>query len=110
MNGASKGTSGEVDLGTVITSHQSLDGYATEKWVEDKEYLTEHQSLDDYDTSAEVNRHFRGLIDADAPIFRSPEYSGASSANVADELVNAWNLLNGPFPFPDAYTPAPDPT
>lgn len=26
MNGASKGTSGVVDLGTVITSHQSLDG------------------------------------------------------------------------------------
>lgn len=29
MNGASKGTSGVVDLGTVITSHQSLDAYAT---------------------------------------------------------------------------------
>lgn len=29
MNGASKGTSGVVDLGTVITEHQSLSAYAT---------------------------------------------------------------------------------
>lgn len=29
MNGTSKGTSGVVDLGTVITSHQSLDNYVT---------------------------------------------------------------------------------
>lgn len=28
MNGASKGTSGVIDLGTVITAHQSLTGYA----------------------------------------------------------------------------------
>ena len=28
MNGVSKGTSGNVDLGTVITEHQSLEGYA----------------------------------------------------------------------------------
>lgn len=34
MNGASKGTSGVVDLGTVITSHQSLSGYATESYVQ----------------------------------------------------------------------------
>ena len=37
MNGASKGTSGVVDLGTVITS---LDGYATQSWVEGKGYKT----------------------------------------------------------------------
>ena len=33
MNGVSKGASGVVDLGTVITSHQSLSGYAKESWV-----------------------------------------------------------------------------
>lgn len=31
MNGASKGTSGVVDLGTVITAHQSLSAYATKQ-------------------------------------------------------------------------------
>lgn len=29
MNGASKGTTGNVDLGTVLTAHQSLTGYYT---------------------------------------------------------------------------------
>lgn len=37
-----------------LTEHQSLDGYATEKWVEDKHYLTEHQSLTDYAKKSEV--------------------------------------------------------
>lgn len=36
MNGVSKGTSGVVDLGTVITSHQSLDDYATKTYVGNK--------------------------------------------------------------------------
>ena len=36
MNGASKGTSGVVDLGTVLTSHQSLSGYATETYVQNQ--------------------------------------------------------------------------
>lgn len=35
MNGASKGTSGVVNLGTVITSHQSLANYATKTYVDD---------------------------------------------------------------------------
>ena len=35
MNGVSKGTSGVVDLGTVLTSHQSLAGYATTQYVDD---------------------------------------------------------------------------
>lgn len=46
--------------GNYLTEHQditgkadkseipSLEGYATESWVEDKNYLTEHQSLSDY--------------------------------------------------------------
>ena len=54
MNGISKGTSGEVDLGTVITSHQSLNGYATEDWVNSKGYLTSHQSLNGYATQSWV--------------------------------------------------------
>lgn len=45
MNGSSKGTSGIIDLGTVLTSHQSLSGYATENWVNNKGFLTSHQSL-----------------------------------------------------------------
>lgn len=32
----------------------SLDGYATEQWVEGKGYLTEHQSLADYALKSEI--------------------------------------------------------
>ena len=37
------------------TEIPSLDGYATESWVESKGYLTEHQSLDGYATQEWVN-------------------------------------------------------
>ena len=33
MNGASKGTSGVVDLGTVLTSHQDISGKANDSAV-----------------------------------------------------------------------------
>lgn len=40
---------------TYLTEHQSLNGYATEKWVENKNYLTSHQSLNGYATEEWVN-------------------------------------------------------
>ena len=56
MNGASKGTSGVVDLGTVLTSHQDLSSYisytqANSYYQPIGNYLTEHQSLSSYVTS-----------------------------------------------------------
>ena len=33
----------------------SLEGYATEQWVEDKGYLTEHQDLSGYVEKSEIN-------------------------------------------------------
>jgi hypothetical protein len=37
-----------------LKEHQSLAGYATEQWVEGKGYLTEHQSLADYALKSEL--------------------------------------------------------
>lgn len=37
----------------------SLDGYATEQWVEDKGYLTEHQSLENYYTKGESDSKYQ---------------------------------------------------
>ena len=37
-----------------LTQHQSLDGYATEQWVNNQGYLTQHQSLDGYATETWV--------------------------------------------------------
>ena len=49
---ASGGTA--VDLGTYLTSHQSLNGYATQSWVKSQGYLTSHQSLNGYATQSWV--------------------------------------------------------
>lgn len=39
-----------------LTQHQSLDGYVTQQWVENQRYLTQHQSLDGYATQQWVNQ------------------------------------------------------
>lgn len=43
--------------------NQSLSGYATEQWVEDKHYLTEHQSLSGYASEEYVDNAVGGAID-----------------------------------------------
>lgn len=45
MNGASKGTSGVIDLGTVLTEHQSLADYATKESVNAKADATTVNAL-----------------------------------------------------------------
>ena len=51
---------GDVDLTNYYTKQEvdnkipSLNGYATEQWVEDKNYLTEHQSLEDYAKKTDI--------------------------------------------------------
>lgn len=49
INGVTKtiAATGEtaVDLGTYLTSHQSLNGYATQSWVKSQGYLTAHQDV-----------------------------------------------------------------
>ena len=37
-----------------LTEHQSLEGYATEDWVEGKGYLTQHQSLSAYALKTDI--------------------------------------------------------
>lgn len=48
----------------------SLNGYATEQWVEGKGYLTQHQSLADYSTTIQVqsmiNTAIAGITDGEA--------------------------------------------
>lgn len=46
MNGASKGTSGVVDLGNVITSHQSLENYVTKSDLNSASYLQSFTETD----------------------------------------------------------------
>ena len=48
MNGASKGTSGVVDLGTVITAHQDISG-KLDKTVAASTYATKTEVVDKQD-------------------------------------------------------------
>ena len=42
------------DVSSVESKIPSLEGYATEQWVEAKGYLTEHQSLENYAFRSEI--------------------------------------------------------
>ena len=42
------------DVSSVESKIPSLEGYATEQWVEAKGYLTEHQSLENYALRSEI--------------------------------------------------------
>ena len=42
------------DISSVESKIPSLEGYATEQWVEAKGYLTEHQSLENYALRSEI--------------------------------------------------------
>lgn len=44
-----------------LTEHQSLEGYATEQWVNDQKYLKEHQSLSNYISKPEMQDIINGL-------------------------------------------------
>lgn len=63
----------------------SLDGYATESWVENKHYLTEHQSLSEYYTKGQTD----GLLN--------------SKANVSD-VPNKTSQLTNDSGFISSYT------
>lgn len=52
MNGVSKGTSGSVDLGTVLTSHQSLSGYVPTSRTINSKALTSNITLTASDVGA----------------------------------------------------------
>lgn len=63
----------------------SLDGYATEAWVENKHYLTEHQSLEGYATEQWVEDK-RYLTTETDPVFKA---SAAYDITASD--VSNWN-------------------
>lgn len=64
-----------------------VDGYATERWVENKGYLTEHQSLEGYATQQWVNsRGFQIASDVAAAI--STALAGYYTKTQIDGLLN----------------------
>ena len=92
MNGASKGTSGVVDLGTVITS---LSGYATENWVSGK--LNDILGIDadgvqDLITILSDNDHETGILNA---IANKVDKDGNKVLSTNDYTTDEKNKLAG---------------
>lgn len=92
MNGTTKGTitgSGTIDLGTVITAHQSLDGYATQTWVTNKGYTTNTGTI----TGIKMNgasKGTSGVVDLGTVLTSHQDISGKanlSGATFTGEVV-----------------------
>ena len=79
-----------------LTEHQSLAGYATENWVENKGYLTEHQSLAGYATENFVTSqgYLTEIPSEYAKKTDIPSVEGlASEQYVNDELAKKQNTI-----------------
>ena len=85
MNGASKGTSGVVDLGTVITSHQDISG-KLDTSVAAATYATKAEIPQDYLTEENVNEYIY------TPVINHGT-SDASFALTANEY-HVWGLMS----------------
>ena len=62
MNGDSKGTSGVVDLGTVLTAHQSLSGYVPTSRTVNGKALSSNISLTASDIGAAASSHTHSYV------------------------------------------------
>lgn len=71
--------------GTFLTAHQSLDGYATEDWVNNQGYLTAHQSLEGYATTALVSSVSSELYSAISEISGDYELVAGSGVELVDD-------------------------
>jgi hypothetical protein len=77
----------EVDLKADKTEIPSLDGYATEEWVEGKNYLTEHQDISDLATKEELNEEVAARGEADTQL-QSDIQSEATTARAAEKELS----------------------
>ena len=66
----------------------SLDGYATEEWVEDKHYLTEHQSLSAYSTTEEMTDAIEVATSGKADTSAVTAVNDALTAHTADTAIH----------------------
>lgn len=73
---------------TALQEHQSLDGYATEEWVEDHGYLTQHQSLSAYRTATAQDAIDGALEAAIAAKYTKPA-TGIPASDLAASVQSA---------------------
>ena len=75
------------------TSIPSLEGYATEQWVEGKNYLTSHQSLEEYYTKTDSDRKYALKTEIqDVPKFKT--VNGQAITGSTDDIEITTDLSN----------------
>lgn len=72
-----------------LKTHQSLEGYATEDWVEDKGYLTEHQDLSEYAKKTFVSAYTYDKSTIDEKVSQGGTFDPTQyyNKNVVDALL-----------------------
>lgn len=88
-----------------LTSHQSLEGYATEQWVDNQGYLTEHQSLEGYATETWVGRqgYLTSFTETDPTV-----PSWAKQTNKPNYTAEEVGALPSSTPIPSALSDLSD--
>lgn len=77
----------KVDLKADKTEIPSLNGYATEDWVEGKNYLTEHQDISGLATKEELNEEITARGEADTQL-QSDIQSEVTTARAAEKELS----------------------
>ena len=66
----------------------SLEGYATQQWVQDKHYLTQHQSLSEYYTKGQTNSLLNGKANASDIPTKVSDLANDSGSKSCDLIID----------------------
>lgn len=66
----------------------TLEGYATEQWVEGKGYLTEHQSLENYATRSEIPTKTSELTNDSGYLTEHQSLAAYSTTTEVQNMIN----------------------
>ena len=76
------------DVSSVESKIPSLEGYATEQWVEAKGYLTEHQSLENYAFRSEIPTKTSDLTNDSGYLTEHQSLAAYSTTTQVQSMIN----------------------
>ena len=76
------------DISSVESKIPSLEGYATEQWVEAKGYLTEHQSLENYAFRSEIPTKTSDLTNDSGYLTEHQSLAAYSTTTEVQSMIN----------------------
>ena len=76
------------DVSSVESKIPSLEGYATEQWVEAKGYLTEHQSLENYALKSEIPTKTSDLTNDSGYLTEHQSLAAYSTTTEVQNMIN----------------------